>query len=181
MSPNQKTGLKWEMYIARQLQARGYTVKMADKFTAKSIDMRANGLPIEVKFANQTIRRQPTAAGIREYRRWQWHIANTRHLHKGHDWALVLIAAADGRLYHYVVPGELAVSRPHIQLTSDPAAYGGWLSDWFEQWELIHYLSQRLYTDGGTYQDWLLTTSPLGLDYSRELAAQRLERWAING
>lgn len=177
MSPNQQTGLKWEMYIARQLKARGYAVKMGRNFTEKSVDMRANGLPIEVKFANPTWRKQ----GEKSYRRWQWHIADTRHLYAGKDWALVLIAAADGKLFHYVVPGGLAVSRPHIQITSHPAMYAGWVSDWHEQWEVIHFLSQRLYTDYFSYQDWLLTTPPHAIDYSRELAARRLEKWAVNG
>ena len=177
MSPNQKTGLKWEMYISRQLKARGYAIKMDSRFTAKSVDIRANGLPIEVKFANPTFRRQ----GNRCYRRWQWHISDTRHIHKGKDWALVLIAAADGRLYHYILPGEAAINRSQIQLTSTPANYGGWLSDWFEQWELIHFLSAKLYDGGSQYHEWLLTTPPQAIDYSRELAAQRLERWAVNG
>lgn len=177
MSPNQNAGLKWEMYVSRQLKARGYTVKMSNRFTSKCVDMRANGLPIEVKYANPTMRRQ----GGKSYNRWQWHIADTQSLHRGTDWALVLIAAAEGRLYHYILPGGMGWGRSQVQITSHPANYSGWLTDWFEQWEVIHYLSNKLYDGGRTYHDWALTTPPHAIDYSRELDSQRLEKWACNG
>lgn len=175
MSPNQITGQKWEMYAAQQLRARGYKVKMHPDFNQPSHDLTTNGLVTEVKYASATYRRYTLKSGqVVKYPRWQWRFSPVR---RDEDWIVVLIANDGDRLFHFIVPGQLINDRLHIQITSHPGLYTGWLSNWLEQWELVHFLAEKLYKGKGTltYQDWLLTVHPAAIDCSRELASKRLE------
>ena len=181
MSPEQQLGAKWEVYAVQMLRSHGYRAKLNPDFFSKSVDIICNGLPVEVKFANRTFRTaRLTDGSVKFYPRWQWKISATAARHK-EDWVAILIARSGDNLYHYVVPGALLKNRSQVQLTSLPDKYSGWLSPWLEQWQLIHFLSQKLYKSGLTYRQWLLTLHPQAVNFSNEVAKQRLQAVAVNG
>lgn len=141
MSPNQLTGFAAERWAFEQLVKHGYSPKYPPSWGHKNCDLIVNQLPIEVKVANRTTRRS-------KYHRWQWHVAPTAQEMKG-EWALILLANYQGQLWPYVLPGSIVDDRPHIQITSAPPHYNGWLSPWMNRWEVIQYLSDGVYRNGG--------------------------------
>lgn len=143
MSPEQRIGIEAEKWVMGQLRKIGLNGCSTD-FGAACCDITVDDLPIEVKIANPTTR---TYRG-RNYRRWQWRIHETQKYHH-REWVLILIAKYNGQLYPFILPGSSVNLRPHLQITSSPLAYGGWLAQWLNRWDIIPYLANGTYRDGG--------------------------------
>lgn len=148
-SENQKIGLFGERIAYQELTRRGFQVELRNSFNAKNTDMRVNGIPAEVKFANPTRRYSQG----RVYTRWQWRVSRTAG-DMLQDWILILIAK-DSRYntFYYIMPGDIIGYRDHLQLTSHPDVYRGWLSPWRNRWDIIDYLKRQIYLDNGPLFD----------------------------
>lgn len=148
MSPNQITGFNAEAWTFNQLHRLNYEVSFPPDWKRFGYDLKVGSLPIEVKVANVTTRRN-------KYRRWQWHIHPTTFQMAG-DYALVLIAIYNGEFWPYIIPGSMVNDRTHIQLTSPPPVYAGWLAPFLNRWEIIDYLNNGVYRNGGPlFWQWL--------------------------
>jgi hypothetical protein len=143
MSPEQLTGLRAQRWVEAQLKKQGLPV-LATGWNTQSCDILVGDLPIEVKTANATYRRR----GELKYRRWQWRIHETQKYHH-REWALILIAEYQGQPWPFIMPGSLVNLRPHLQITSTPLAYSGWMASWLNRWDVIEYLLNGTYKDGG--------------------------------
>lgn len=154
-SKEQQLGNISEKFILQELARRGYTVKLSPNFYDKNTDLVIGDLPIEVKFAHKTYRYKTLADGSKKrYPRWQWNIHPTAGLMDG-DWVLILVAKdAAGHQHIYVVPGGLVGDRPHIQLTSHPDIYRGWLSEWKNRFDVIDYLAGEEYRAEPVFTRW---------------------------
>lgn len=158
-SRNQRVGAEGEKWVIEQLQARGYDAKFDPDFYNEGYDIIVNGLPTEIKFAHQTRRKRVWTNRIgvvleNWYDRWQWQIHPTSH--RLTDWLLILVADVNGDRYPYIVPGGIVLDRTHIQLTSHPNKYRGWLAAWLNRWEIIDYLANGVYQNGGPlFEEWL--------------------------
>ena len=154
MTPNQKLGHKWEMWAAQQCAAHGYNVSYYTSLNSPA-DFKANGVPVEVKFARQTVRKIHHGNKSVLYPRWQWQVEN-KAAQLRDDWVLILLACDGPEVYPFILPGQLIARRNHLQLTSKPVNYTGWLSQWLNRWEIIGYLEKRIYQRGGPiFQQWL--------------------------
>lgn len=159
LSQTQQIGWNGEQWAIDQLAARGYEVKFDPDFCNEGYDLVVNGLPTEIKFAHRTKRkrRHVNRAGVvfdNWYDRWQWCIHPTSH--RLTDWLLILVAE-DRRKgkYPYIVPGGVVLDRTHIQITSHPTKYKGWLAQFLNQWEMIDYLANGVYRNGGPlFHEW---------------------------
>lgn len=155
-SKDQKTGLQGEWYAYEQLCKRGHKVKMMTDFNHKSYDLKIGQLPIEVKYAKQTFRKKKRKGLTVFVPRWQWFIHPTAKQLNDRDWVLILIAEDHKKIrYPYILPGNILDGRSHLQLTSHPTKYKGWLNDWLKEWGVIEFLAQQSYLDNGpTYHQW---------------------------
>lgn len=157
-SAHQRIGHKGEKWAFHELKARGYEVKFDPDFCREGYDLVVNGLPTEIKFAHQTWRKRKRVNRnglVTEhwYPRWQWQIHPTSR--RLTDWLLILVADVEGQRYTYVVPGAMVSNRTHIQLTSPPTKYTGWLAQWLNRWEIIEYLANGVYRNGGPlFHEW---------------------------
>lgn len=157
-SQTQQIGSDGEMWAIEQLEAFGYQCKFHPDFCNEGYDMTVNGLPTEIKFAHRTKRKRTwkNRAGVifeNYYDRWQWQIHPTSH--RQTDWLLILIADYRGTKYTFIVPGGLVLDRTHIQITSHPNKYRGWLAAWLNRWEIIDYLANGIYRNGGPlFEQW---------------------------
>lgn len=162
-SPEQMIGNIGEKWAFDKLVGMGYAPTPTDYLT-QNCDFKIGNLPVEVKFANQTLQKRYYPSGEIVYRpRWQWLVHPTAKGMEG-DWLLILIARDQkGVNWSYVLPGGCVLDRVHIQITSHPTTYSGWLSGWLEQWLVISYLMQQTYLDDGpTYHEWLRMTGKGG-------------------
>lgn len=151
LSKTQTTGLYGEQWAYEQLQRRGHPVKMVSDFKCQNCDLRIRDLPIEVKFAYPTMRRHH---GKLKWR-WQFFIHPTSQQMQ-QDWLLILIASDyNGFKYPYILPGHMLQGRNHVQITSHPAKFRGWLSYWLNRWSIVDYLLKKVYRHGGLlYHEW---------------------------
>lgn len=151
LSQSQIIGLQGEQWAYEQLRKRGHPVKMVADFTTQNCDLKIRDLPIEVKLAWPTMRRHH---GKLKWR-WQFRIHPTSQQMEC-DWLLILIARDyNGFTYPYILPGGLLLERQHIQITSHPAKFRGWLSYWLNRWSVVDYLLKKAYRDGGLmYHHW---------------------------
>lgn len=141
----QKFGIKIEDWFLNLAIEKGYKPKLT-RWGAENCDMVIRGLPVEIKAARPTIRRRKG----KKYTRWQWHIHPTSQQMQG-DWVLVLVAQDENEeRYLYILPGSVLAGRTHLQLTSHPLEYSGWISRWANKWELISYLGDQRYKNGGS-------------------------------
>jgi hypothetical protein len=143
VSSTQRTGLAGEAYAAELLQERGYSVTVPADFNLPNTDLLINGLPVEVKLALPTLRRpQPGYTRIR----WQFNLGNVPT-----DDRVYLIIAQDaaGERWPYIVPSAVLINRPHIQLTSHPTQYRGFIAPFLHAWTVIDYLLTRQYQNAG--------------------------------
>ena len=156
MSPEQEIGLEHEEWVVKQLRARGYAAQLNPNFCAQNCDLRVNGLPVEVKYARPTLRTQTKRNGLKvQYTRWQWCISDTAAGMSG-EWVCVLLAQTRKKIVPYIVPGSQIGERNHVQITSHPDRYRGWLNNYRNTWSVIDYLSQATYLDNGpTYEQWV--------------------------
>lgn len=155
MSPEQKFGLKGERWVVDQLKKRGYKPTLYPDFQNQACDLEVNGLCIEVKIARPTLRIRTLQSGSKvHYTRWQWCIHPTS-LHMQGEWALVLLADTIKKTVPFIIPGSQVGDRTHLQITSHPDRYNGWLAEYRNAWDVISYLSQQTYLDNGpTYEQW---------------------------
>lgn len=145
MSPEQRTGLVEEAWVYRKLIEQGYSPTQDPDFFDKSHDMRIKGLPVEVKIAHPTTR----IVDGKPYTRWQFSIHPTTTAIRG-EWCAVLVAQdRAGIKYPFIVPGSHIGDRSHLQITSHPSKYRGWLAEYKDRWDLIDFLVDEVYTDGG--------------------------------
>ena len=141
----QKFGIKVEDWFLNQAIAKGYKPRLT-RWGTENCDMIIRGLPVEIKAARPSVRRRKG----KEYTRWQWHVHPTSQQMQG-DWVLVLVAQDnDGKRFLYILPGSILAGRTHLQLTSHPSEYTGWISQWANKWELLDYLASGVYKNGGT-------------------------------
>ena len=164
-SRDQKVGFMGERHVYEQLQDRGYVPQVDPDFQRQGFDMvikptepGQRPIPVEVKFAYPTRRGMPyiNRAGHKVwYTRWQWKVHETSH--KQHEWVLVLVAEdEDGERHHFIIPGGAVGDRTHLKITSHPRKYNGWMKQWLERWELITYLQNGVYRDGGPlFHKWV--------------------------
>lgn len=155
-SPDQKTGLIGERWAYEKLKRLGWPVKLMPDFGNHAYDMQIGKLPIEVKYAQTTYRKKERQGLTVHVPRWQWFIHPTYSKLDDRDWVLILIAEDQKRLKHpFILPGNLLDGRNHLQITSHPTKYSGWLSDWRNEWDVIEFLTQQTYLDDGpTYHQW---------------------------
>lgn len=152
LSRDQLVGLEAERWTFDKLVKLGYSPEMSPDFLQEACDMTVKGLCVEVKVARLTYRKIKLSKTSKYYPRWQWHIHPT---HKG-EFALILIADCpkSGR-YVFVVPGSQVGSTQHLQLTSHPTKYAGWLAKYRDKWEVIDYLAKQVYHDNGPlFEEW---------------------------
>ncbi|NJN97909.1 MAG: hypothetical protein HC875_29460 [Anaerolineales bacterium] len=155
-SRDERQGMVGEWYVYQQLVKRGWSVKMMADFYHKNCDMKVGQLPIEVKYAKTTYRKKQRQ-GLNIYvARWQWFVHSSAQEMNDRDWVLVLIAEDQKKIKHpYILPGNLLDGRNHLQITSHPNKYTGWLNDWKGEWQVIEFLMQQSYLDNGpTYHQW---------------------------
>lgn len=144
LSKTQKIGWSGEDWFVNQAVARGYKPELL-RWESENCDLKINGLPIEVKFAHPTYRFTCKKRRVR----WQWRVHPTA-FHMAGDWALVLIAQDSRRSRHlYIMPGSVLQGREHIQLTSHPDKYRGWINQWKDRWDVIDFLSTEAYKNNG--------------------------------
>lgn len=147
-SRDQALGLHGERWAIQELSDRGHTVTVPD-FSAPNCDLICDGLCVEVKYARPTTRLYRGKSRNIFYTRWQWNIHQTAQAMQ-HDWGLILIAEdAENYLYPFILPGNLVGHREQVQITSHPTQYGGWLAQWLNRWDIIPYLVNGVYRDGG--------------------------------
>ena len=138
---------KGEKWVYDQLVLKGYNAQFMPVNCA-NCDILITGdsgqrLPIEVKFARPTSRKAGTSP------RWQFYISDTASDMIG-DWVLVLVCQDSNKvLYPFIIPGQLVSERPHIQITSHPKVYRGWMSRYLNRWDVIDYLLNQEYRNGG--------------------------------
>lgn len=152
-SQTQAIGHEGEKWAYNALVKHGYEPQWMACFEHAGCDMKVRDLPIEVKLANPTKRKRKryNRTGLEIvtwYDRWQWLVSATSHNQE--DWILLLIVNdRAGDRYPYIVPGGMVLNRRHIQITSHPTQYNGWLSPWLNNWQVIDYLADKVYQNGG--------------------------------
>lgn len=147
-SKDQKFGIVGERWVYEQLRRRGHNPRFIKDFFNSGCDLLIDDLPVEVKSARLTLRKYRG----RLYPRWQWCIKPTSH--QKSEWLLVALAHVGKQIVPYLVPGSLVAARPHLQLTSPPDRYRGWLAAFREEWDMVEYLAHKLYQNGPPYQKW---------------------------
>lgn len=155
MSPDQEYGSFGEKWVFDQLKQRGYSPKINSRYFAQNCDLFVLDMPVEVKIARQTNRRHKLNNGLDVlYPRWQWSVHDTAKEMNG-EWILVLLAQTKTRIFPYILPGSVIGDRNHLQITSHPDRYQGWLNQYRDKWSIIDYLAQQTYLDNGpTFQEW---------------------------
>lgn len=154
-SRDQAVGLQGEIWVANQLREKGYDVRIPGRFDTQGCDLFADGLCLEVKIASPTIRwmSRTTTSPVPRIR-WQWHIHKTSLAMIG-DWAAVLVAEdTSAEKYTYIVPSAMIKNRTHLQLTSHPLAYSGWLAPFRGRWDVIDYLVNKRYRLWPDFLKW---------------------------
>lgn len=138
-SRDQKLGYQGELWAIAQLKKRGFDPQIPDDFFSNGLDILVDGLPIEVKYAKRTYRKFPANDGQVIYRpRWQWHIHPTSYA-PGRDFVAILIAEDDsGKRHVFIVPSLALDGRSHVQITSHPDKYTGWMAEYKDQWGVIN-------------------------------------------
>ena len=145
-SPTQQVGYQAELWVFDQLRNRGHKPHFTD-WTTPNCDIIVAGLPIEVKIARPTYRSATLTP------RWQFFIHPTAQQMTG-EWAAILVAQDfDMVRYPFIVPGSMFKTRTHVQLTSHPTKYRGWLAKFLERWDVIEYLSKETYQNNGPLFD----------------------------
>lgn len=155
-SRDQRIGQAAQEWAIVKLQQQGYDVLAAD-FHNEGFDLQVDHLPIEIKFAHPTQRYRINTSGFKVgYDRWQWNIHDTSH-NINRDWCLILIAQDyDMVRFPFILPGGLVGNRNQIQITRHPNLYRGWLKPWLNRWEIITYLLDGTYQDGGPlFKGWI--------------------------
>lgn len=146
-SEPQKIGLSSEQWVYSQLERRGYKPVMMHDFFEKNCDLKIGTIPIEVKFAHETMRKRKRKNGLCTlHPRWQWSIQETAKKFSDVDWILILIAQDNsGTKYPYILPGNIAIAndRFHLQVTRHPLKYDGWLNAFLGRWQVIEFITQR--------------------------------------
>jgi hypothetical protein len=160
VSITQKEGLKGEKWVYKQLKHMGYDVQQDHNFYTPSLDLRIGNLPIEVKYANKTHReRRKSNGNYVYYPRWQWFIHPTSH-NLNAELCLILVASDNGANFAYVMPGSVVNDRTQVQITSHPFIYNGWLAQWLNRWDVVQYLLNNTYQNGGPlYNQWSQPTA----------------------
>jgi len=155
-SPDQKQGIVGERWAYEQLVKRGWPVKQMPYFGNQAYDLKIHNLPIEVKYARTTYRRKQRQGLTIYAARWQWFVHPSYEQLNDRDWVLILIAEDQKKIkYPYILPGNILEGRNHLQITSHPKQYKGWLDDWRGEWGIIEFLTQKTYLDDGpTYHQW---------------------------
>ena len=136
-----------ERWVYDQLVKRGYECIFmpSDCENCDILVIGDNGrrLPVEVKFA------RPTTRKGRKQPRWQFQIHETAQKMYS-DWVLILVCQDSNKIrYPFIIPGQLVSERPHVQITSHPRVYSGWMSKYLDRWDVIDYLLGQEYRNGG--------------------------------
>lgn len=153
LSPHQKYGLKIEQWVIQELERRGYSPKVPTDFNEKACDAYVNGLCIEIKAARRTKRTKVLKSGeVKVYYRYQWSLGSVPRC----EFALILVADTPGRKrICFIVPGSQVGERTHLQITSHPLKYSGWLAQYLEKWDVIDYLAGQVYQGNGPlFEQW---------------------------
>lgn len=152
LSKSQKFGLKVEQWVIEQLVQRGYSPSIPADFFKEGCDAHVNGLCIEIKAAKRTKRKYVLASGeVKYYWRWQWSVHKT---HRG-EFALILVADTSKKRVVFIVPGSQVGDRTHLQITSHPEKYTGWLAQYRDKWSVIDYLAAEVYQGNGPlFEEW---------------------------
>jgi len=131
-----------EVWVFHQLRKRGHKPQFTE-WNTPNCDLKVGTLPIEVKFARPTVR-----AG-RQQKRWQFYLSPTSQQMTG-EWVAILVAQdLDRKKYPFIVPGSMFKTRTHVQLTSHPTQYRGWLAKFRNRWDVIDYIIKETYRNRG--------------------------------
>lgn len=149
-SATQQLGIFGENWVVDYLARKGYKPEVSPRFFEEGYDLKIKGMPVEVKIARKTYRK----VNGKYFSRWQWYIHPTSHNQQ--DWLLILLAIDNaGHIWPYILPGNVLQGRTHIQLTSHPARYSGWLARFLNEWAWIDYLVHQVYrSNGPLYDQW---------------------------
>jgi len=138
-----RVGAVGERMAFKELHRRGYNALMIEDFWTPNADLKINHLPVEVKIAYPTYRKPHPDGPWRP--RWQFHISPTA-AHMVGEWLLILIAVdSSGHSHWYIIPGSVVSGRQHLQITSHPDLYSGWMSYYRGKWEIIDPLCKQDY------------------------------------
>ena len=148
-SQTQQFGNVGEAWVQEQLSDRGYDFEVPADYQSRSCDVIVEGLCVEVKIARKTLRRIYRKDGsYRLHTRWQWHIKNT--IPEDRETLFILIAVdREGYKYPFIVPGSVINEHRHISITSHPSEYCGWLAQYLNRWDMVEYLINGVYQNGG--------------------------------
>ncbi|RME74963.1 MAG: hypothetical protein D6784_08885 [Chloroflexi bacterium] len=136
LSPEQKYGLRGEIWVARKLEQLGYDVKMLRDFNA-DYDLLVDGLvKVEVKTARKKLYRK---RGDKFRYRWQFKTAN---FYPREEMAIVFLCETFTGFFPFVTFGSLVKGRLTVQVTSAPVYYRGWLAPWRDAWWVIDRVKQ---------------------------------------
>ena len=154
LSKDQILGSQGERWVFNELARRKWHTVLHPDFCNAGFDMKCLGLPVEVKTANPTLQGVISRNIAYKRQRWQWSI-HKPSLDMLQDWVLILLAKDDkGKIFPYVVPGAL-INQIHMQITSHPNKFRGWLNFWLWEFDVIPYLAQQTYLDNGpTYENY---------------------------
>ena len=153
LGANQRYGLRIEQWVIEKLTQKGYTPTIPTNFSETACDAWIDGLCIEIKGARRTKRTAVLASGeVKTYYRYQWSISPCHR----QEYALILVAETPGRKrICFVVPGSQVGERTHLQITSHPLKYQGWLAQYREKWDVIDYLASQVYRGNGPmFENW---------------------------
>jgi len=153
LSRDQRVGLEAENWVFEQLTQRGYSPIIPPDFFKSACDMHVNGLCVEVKVAKRTKRKQKLANGKVKLRdRWQWFIHPT---HPKTEYVLILVADdAKKNRYAFILSGSMVGERSHLQLTSHPEKYNGWMAAYRDKWSMIDFLASQAYKEYPLFENW---------------------------
>lgn len=153
LSASQKYGLKIEQWVIERLIEKGHSPKVPTDFSETACDAYVSGLCVEIKAAKRTKRFVTLASGeVKAYWRWQWRIHPT---HKG-EYVLILVAdTPQKKRFCFILPGSVVGKRTHLQITSHPMKYTGWMAAYLEKWDVIDYLAGQVYLGNGPlFEQW---------------------------
>jgi len=133
LSEAQRYGLRAELWSLQQLQARDYQAHLVSGFFSNVDILIEPGLPVEVKISRPYLYKVKPG----HYRqRWQFDLA--RSLPANQDWILLAIAEDEEReLWPYVLLSGWLNGRSHLQLTSHPSKFSGWIAPHLNGWQNI--------------------------------------------
>jgi len=117
------TPLQW---VKKQLKAHDHEIYRQKDVFGNTHYLVDGVVPIRVHVSTMSLDQG-------RYQRWQWTIKSDQP-----QGVIVLVAIDDqGDAYAFVVPAAKLLGQTHVQVTSHPTKYKGWLSLYLDEWRVI--------------------------------------------